>query len=119
MGQRGRPSLEVGRRVNGAKCCCTETLGAFYSRYIRDSLLTKSKMAGQETFHVNLTPSKGCCCPGILGATWVPKPCKSEIKQRSFDGEDQEMERKEALSLSTGAEKTTFQKSEVGYISGL
>ena len=74
------PSLEVGRRVNGAKCCCTETLGAFYSRYIRDSLLKKSKMAGQETFHVNL---------------------------------------KEALSLSTGAEKTTFQKSEVGYISGL
>ena len=55
MGQRGRPSLEVGRRVNGAKCCCTETLGAFYSRYIRDSLLTKSKMAGQETFPVNLT----------------------------------------------------------------
>ena len=90
MGQRGRPSLEVGRRVNGAKCCCTETLGAFYSRYIRDSLLTKSKMAGQETFHVNLTPGKRCCCPGTLGATWVPKPCKSEIKQRSVDGEDQE-----------------------------
>ena len=84
MGQRGRPSLEVGRRVNGAKCCCTETLGAFYSRYIRDSLLTKSKMAGQETFHVNLTPGQRCqvLLPWNTGSHLGPKAVQIRNKTK-------------------------------------
>ena len=92
MGQRGRPSLEVGRRVNGAKCCCTETLGPFTQDILGTPRSQNLKWLGKKHFMSIWPLANGakCCCPGTLGATWVPKPCKSEIKQRSVDGEDQE-----------------------------